>query len=62
MDITLTARRQKIMMIQKLFCTKTMSHYFQVSGRGPIKVVIVEDQNRTQAIEAWTEIYERQLT
>jgi hypothetical protein len=38
-----------------------MSHYFQVSGRGPIKVVIVEDQNRTQAIEAWTEIYERQL-
>jgi hypothetical protein len=61
MHITLTARRQMTMMIQKLFCMKTMSHYFQVSGRGPTRTVIVEDTNRTRAIEAWTEIYERQL-
>lgn len=49
------------MTIEKLFCTEKKSHYFQVSGKGPKKMVIVEDQNRAQAIKAWTEIYERQL-
>jgi hypothetical protein len=61
MDTTLTARRQKTMMIRKLFCTEKMSHYFQVTGKGPTRTVIVEDENRARALEAWGEIYRRQL-
>ena len=39
------------MKIQKLFCTKTMKDYYQVSGAGPKRIVIVEHEVRFVAIE-----------
>ena len=60
MGITLTVRRQK-MTIEKLFCTEKKSHYFQVSGKGPKKMVIVEHNVRAVALQEWVTLYQKQF-
>ena len=60
MGITQTVRRQMIMKIQKLFCPKTMKDYYQVSGAGPKRAVIVEHEVRFVALQEWVTLYQKQ--
>jgi hypothetical protein len=49
------------MTIEKLFCTEKKSHYFQVSGKGPKKMVIVEHNVRAVALQEWVTLYQKQF-
>ena len=48
------------MKIQILFCTKTMKDYYQVSGAGPKRIVIVEHEVRFVALQEWVTLYQKQ--
>ena len=48
------------MTIQKMVCGKSGKAYYQVTGMGPKRLIIVEDELRHRALQAWTAMFEAQ--
>ena len=48
------------MTITKMICTETGKSFFQVIGNGPKRLILVEDELRHRALQAWASMFRAQ--
>ena len=48
------------MTITKMICAETGGSFFQVIGNGPKRLILVEDNLRHRALQAWVSMYRAQ--
>ncbi len=49
------------MTIQKMICAETGKSFFQVTGNGPKRPIVVEDELRHRALQAWASMFRAQV-
>lgn len=60
MDTKQIARRQMTMKIEKMNCAITSSAYYQATGKGPNRAIIVEHETRKGAMLNWAALAVKQ--